>query len=55
MEVSKVIRLRELSRKIADSGGDLRALDSDESRELTRLLRQKLSEEEFGYPVFGEE
>ena len=55
MEVSKVVRLRELSRKVADSGGNLRVLTLDETRELTKLLRQRLSEEEFGYPVFGEE
>lgn len=52
---SKLVRLRELSQKITDSGGHLRALTLDETRELERLLRELVSEEDFGYPAFGED
>ena len=55
MEISKLAILRGLIQKVTDSGGHLRELTLDESRELQRLLREKLSEEEFGGPVFGEE
>jgi len=54
MESSKADRLRELVQKLADSDGHLCALPIDETRELERLLRQRVGEEEFGYPVFGE-
>ena len=55
MEVSKLTRLQELSRKVTASDGDLSVLTLDELREMARLLRQRLSEEEFGYPVCGED
>ena len=55
MVKSKQDRLRELVEKVADSGGRLCALPLDESRELERLLREGVSEEELGYPAFGED
>ena len=55
MESSKADRLRELIQKVTDSGGHLRSLPRDETRELQRLLRQKMGEEEFGCSVFGED
>ena len=55
MEVSKQLRLRELIEKVADSGGRLCALPLDDTRELERLLREEVSEEELGCPAFVEE
>lgn len=54
MEASKLDRLQELIQKVTDSGGHLLALPLDESLELERLFREKVSEEEFGCSVFGE-
>ena len=48
-------RLRELIERLIGIDGHLCELTLDESRELQRLLRQKMGEEEFGCSVFGED
>ncbi|MBA7577753.1 hypothetical protein ES708_19608 [subsurface metagenome] len=55
MEAVKLDRLRELIQKVTDSGGHLLVLPRDESLELQKLLRQKMSEEEFACSIFGED
>ncbi|MBA7581473.1 hypothetical protein ES708_23378 [subsurface metagenome] len=55
MEVSKQLRFRELIEKLTNSGGRLCALSLDDTRELERLLRERVSEEELGCPALGEE
>jgi hypothetical protein len=55
MVKSKQDRLRELIERVIGIKGHLCELTLHESRELEKLLRQKMSEEEFGWPAFGEE
>ncbi|MBA7540291.1 hypothetical protein ES705_32586 [subsurface metagenome] len=55
MEEKKLDRLRVLTRRVSQAGGRLSALTPEESRELERLLREKISEEEFGWPASGED
>ena len=55
MVKSKQLRLRELIEKVTDSGGRLCALSLDDTRELERLLRERVSEEELSCPAYGEE
>ncbi len=55
MVKSKQDKLRDLIERLIGLDGHLCELTLHESRQLERLLREELSEEEFGYPVFGEE
>ena len=55
MEEKDKERMKELTQKVADAGGDLSVLTLEESRELTRLVRKWISNEEFGHPISGEE
>ena len=55
MEAEERKRLKELTQKVEDAGGDLSVLTLEEGRELMRLVRKWVSKEEFGYPISGEE
>ena len=55
MGAEELQRLKELTQKVGDAGGDLYALTLEEGRELMRLLLRWGSKEEFGYPIKGEE
>ncbi|MBA7586646.1 hypothetical protein ES708_28649 [subsurface metagenome] len=55
MEEKDKERLKELTQKVADAGGDLFVLTLEEGRELMRLLGKRIGEDEVGYPISGEE
>jgi len=53
MAPAEIERLKELVLKVAGEG--LYAISLDESLKLERLLKQRIGELEFGYPIYGEE
>jgi len=48
-------RVKELIQKAKDAGGDLRVLTLEETREMMRLMRKWIGEDEFGFPIRGED
>lgn len=55
MEEKERERMKALIQKVEDAGGDLSVLSREEGREFMTLLRKWVSDEEFGYPISGEE
>ena len=55
MEEQERERLKELIKKAEDAGGDLRVLTQEETREMMRLIRKWIGQDEFGFPISGEE
>ena len=53
--MDNIERLRELAQRVEDVDGELSELAPDEGYELERLLRKWVGEEEFGYPICGED
>ena len=56
MEPVEIDRLKELVQMVTDAKSEgLSAVSLEESLELERLLRKRVGEEEFGFPICGEE
>ncbi len=53
MKPAEIERLKELVLRVTDEG--LYVVSLEESLELERLLRKKIGELEFGFPICGEE
>jgi len=55
MDEKEMERMKELTQKVEEAGGDLTVLTPDEGRELLRLLGKRIGELEFAFPIRGEE
>ena len=53
--MDNIERLRELAQKVEEADGELSELTPGEGHELERILRKWVGEEEFGYPICGED
>ncbi|MBA7506557.1 hypothetical protein ES706_05249 [subsurface metagenome] len=55
MRPAEIERMKELVQEVCEDERGFYALPIDESLELERLLRKKIGELEFGFPICGEE
>ena len=55
MEPAEIERMKELVQEVCGDERNFYALPIDESLELERLLRKRMGELEFGFPICGEE
>lgn len=55
MTTAEIERLKELVQEVCEDEKELYAVSLGESLELERLLRKRMGELEFGFPICGED